>query len=264
MSSPMLLPRNARQAAWPTPSPTYVARAWELSDGGWRVIYHLSAPPGNSVNDFIDPTSLSLHYCTIDAAIAILNTLGPAWHPHGKNRPQNAFRLIPVRKEVDKCFPPAIFNQLASTIVKTQLPHLIHYLIAHVWLALHSSTLHTHGSHCTLHIVHAWLALHIAHCTLHCTCIARTAHCTLHFAHAWFTLHIALCARMAHIDYCTLHTHDSHCTLDIAHAWLALHTHCTLDIAQGTLHCTRMACIAHAWLTLHIAHAWLSMHMAHC
>ena len=26
-------------------------------DGGWRVIYHLSAPPGNSINDFIDPAS---------------------------------------------------------------------------------------------------------------------------------------------------------------------------------------------------------------
>ena len=35
-SSPMLLPRNAKQAAWPVPtlthpSPTYVAQAWELS-----------------------------------------------------------------------------------------------------------------------------------------------------------------------------------------------------------------------------------------
>ena len=44
-------------------------------DGDWRVIYHLSAPPGSSINDFIDPNAFSLHYCTIDAAIAILNTL---------------------------------------------------------------------------------------------------------------------------------------------------------------------------------------------
>ena len=121
-------------------------------DGGWRVIYHLSAPPGNSINDFIDPASFSLHYCTIDAAIAILNTLGPG-ALMGKIDLKNAFRLIPVRKEdwhllgvhwqdqwyVDKCLPfglrssPALFNQLASTIVwilknNYHIMHLIHYL----------------------------------------------------------------------------------------------------------------------------------------
>ena len=26
-------------------------------DGGWRIIYHLSAPPGISINDFIAPNS---------------------------------------------------------------------------------------------------------------------------------------------------------------------------------------------------------------
>ena len=45
-------------------------------DGGWRVIYHLSAPTGRSINDFINPARFSLHYCTTDAAIAIINTLG--------------------------------------------------------------------------------------------------------------------------------------------------------------------------------------------
>ena len=45
-------------------------------DGGWRVIYHLSAPPGMSINDFIDPACFSLHYCSIDAAIKMVNTLG--------------------------------------------------------------------------------------------------------------------------------------------------------------------------------------------
>ena len=114
-------------------------------DGCWRVIYHLSAPPGNSINDFIDP---ALHYCTIDAAIAILNTVGPG-ALMGKIDLKNAFRLIPVRKEdwhllgvhwqdqwyVDKCLPfglrssPALFNQLASTIVWNYYNvHLIHYL----------------------------------------------------------------------------------------------------------------------------------------
>ena len=40
------------------------------------MIYHLSAPPGMSINDFIDPACFSLHYCSIDAAIKMVNTLG--------------------------------------------------------------------------------------------------------------------------------------------------------------------------------------------
>ena len=31
-------------------------------DGGWRVIYHLSAPAGHSINDYIDPLTYSLSY----------------------------------------------------------------------------------------------------------------------------------------------------------------------------------------------------------
>ena len=34
-------------------------------DGGWRVIYHLSAPHGSSINDYIDPDQFSLHYCRL-------------------------------------------------------------------------------------------------------------------------------------------------------------------------------------------------------
>ena len=34
-------------------------------DGGWRTIYHLSAPTGNSINDFIDPDAYTLNYCTV-------------------------------------------------------------------------------------------------------------------------------------------------------------------------------------------------------
>ena len=47
-------------------------------DGGWRLIYHLSAPSGSSINDYINPEYCSLKYCTIDNAITILNELGPA------------------------------------------------------------------------------------------------------------------------------------------------------------------------------------------
>ena len=121
-------------------------------DGGWRVIYHLSAPPGLSINDFIDPTLYSLHYCTIDTAFQIINTLGPR-ALMGKMDLKNAFRQLPVRREdwhllgihwqghwyVDKCLPfglrssPALFNQLASAIEwilqhNYGVQHIIHYL----------------------------------------------------------------------------------------------------------------------------------------
>ena len=46
-------------------------------DGGWRIIYHLSAPFAQSINDFIDSQLYSLSYCTIDDAYKILNELGP-------------------------------------------------------------------------------------------------------------------------------------------------------------------------------------------
>ena len=45
-------------------------------DGGWRIIYHLSAPPGLSINNFIDSDSYSLSYCSVDDAYTIINELG--------------------------------------------------------------------------------------------------------------------------------------------------------------------------------------------
>jgi len=42
-------------------------------DRKWRIIYHLSAPFAQSINSFIDPSSYSLSYCTIDDAYQILN-----------------------------------------------------------------------------------------------------------------------------------------------------------------------------------------------
>ena len=44
-------------------------------DGGWRIIYYLSAPPGRSINDFIDPDAYTLSYCSVDDAYAIINSL---------------------------------------------------------------------------------------------------------------------------------------------------------------------------------------------
>ena len=45
-------------------------------DGAWRVITHLSAPDGLSVNDHIDPEAVTLRYATIDDSIRIANQLG--------------------------------------------------------------------------------------------------------------------------------------------------------------------------------------------
>ena len=45
-------------------------------DGGWRLINHLSAPNGLSINDFIDSHDYSLLYTSVDDAIRICQTLG--------------------------------------------------------------------------------------------------------------------------------------------------------------------------------------------
>ena len=42
-------------------------------DGGWRIIYYLSAPLYISINYFIDPDDYSLPYCTIDDAHDFIN-----------------------------------------------------------------------------------------------------------------------------------------------------------------------------------------------
>ena len=104
-------------------------------DGGWRTIYHLSSPPGRSINDFIDPQTYTLSYCSVDDAFAIVNLLGPGTLL-SKIDLKNAFRLIPVHQAdwnllgifwqgkdyIDTCLPfglrsaPCIFNRLATAI----------------------------------------------------------------------------------------------------------------------------------------------------
>ena len=66
-------------------------------DGGWRTIYHLSAPLGKSINDFINPDTYTLTYCSVDDAFAIVNLLGPGTLL-SKIDLKNAFRLVPVRQ----------------------------------------------------------------------------------------------------------------------------------------------------------------------
>ena len=121
-------------------------------DGGWRTIYHLSAPHGNSINDYIKPDDHTLSYCSVDDAYAILNLLGTG-ALMSKIDLKNAFCLIPVHLNdwnllgicwrnkfyIDTCLPfglrsaPFIFNQLSVAIHwilqhKYSVSHLLHYL----------------------------------------------------------------------------------------------------------------------------------------
>ena len=47
-----------------------------MKEGKWRVINHLSAPFGGSVNDIINPKEFSLRYTSVDDAINICSRLG--------------------------------------------------------------------------------------------------------------------------------------------------------------------------------------------
>ena len=87
-------------------------------DGSWRLINHLSAPVGSSINDFIDPNEFSLQYSSIDEAIKICYELGKG-ALLAKVDLKNVFRLCAVRREdwellgihwrnvfyVEKCLP---------------------------------------------------------------------------------------------------------------------------------------------------------------
>jgi hypothetical protein len=43
---------------------------------GWRLITHLSYPPSNSVNDFIDSKFTSVQYSSFDNAVSIVKKIG--------------------------------------------------------------------------------------------------------------------------------------------------------------------------------------------
>ena len=121
-------------------------------NSGWCTIYHLSAPHGNSINNYINPDDYTLSYCSVDDAYAILNLLGTG-ALMSKIDLKNAFRLIPVHPNdwnllgicwrnkfyIDTCLPfglcsaPFIFNQLSVAIHwilqhKYSVSHLLHYL----------------------------------------------------------------------------------------------------------------------------------------
>ena len=97
-------------------------------EGKWRVINHLSAPFGGSVNDIINPKEFSLRYTSVDDAINICSRLGRG-ALLAKIDLENAFRQCPVRESdyrllgmhwrgkfyYDKCLPFGLYY-----------PHLIY------------------------------------------------------------------------------------------------------------------------------------------
>ena len=101
--------------------------------GALRLIMHLSAPEGSSINDGIDSEQFSLHYVTVDDAVRLIHKHGPG-ATLSKVDMKHAFRICPVSPEdwpllgifwegkyyVDKVLPfglrssPFLFNRLAD------------------------------------------------------------------------------------------------------------------------------------------------------
>ena len=131
-------------------------------NGKWRMIYHLSAPAGSSVNDHIPKDAYSLHYSSVDDATQILSHLGRGAFL-AKVDLQSAFRQIPVHSDdwnllgirwrqqyyVDTCLPfglrsaPYLFNQFAEALHwvlqnNYHLNWLIHYLDDYLIMATSS------------------------------------------------------------------------------------------------------------------------------
>ena len=64
----------------------------------WRTNYHLSYPPGDSVNDYIPKDPYSLQYIRVDDAISILKSLGPRAYM-AKTDLKSAFCILPIHPD---------------------------------------------------------------------------------------------------------------------------------------------------------------------
>lgn len=127
-------------------------RSFTKKQGGFRLITNLSAPRGNSINEFIDPEICSVNYSSFDQAVNMVQNLGPNAQL-GKMDISNAFRLLPIRPEdfsllgfkfldkyyVDKCLPMgcaiscALFEKFSTFLHwsvehHTNLNSIVHYL----------------------------------------------------------------------------------------------------------------------------------------
>ena len=66
--------------------------------GEFRLIHHLSFPPGLSVNDGISSDHTSVNYATIDEAIQLIKSASPGCFL-AKTDIKNAFRIIPIHPD---------------------------------------------------------------------------------------------------------------------------------------------------------------------
>ena len=103
--------------------------------GKWRMIFHLSAPLGKSINDHTPKEDVSLHYASMDDVIH-MSALGKGVLM-AKVDLKSAFRMVPDRRQdwellgmkwrvayyVDTCLPfelrsaaPYLFNQFAEAL----------------------------------------------------------------------------------------------------------------------------------------------------
>ena len=97
--------------------------------GKWRSILHLSYPPGESVNDFIDKDTYSLQYVTIERVIHHIRRLGPGCFL-SKVDIEAAFRIAPVIILI------CVFPWVASLahIILIQLVRLLNlYVVLTTW-----------------------------------------------------------------------------------------------------------------------------------
>lgn len=135
--------------------------------GGHRLIVHLSAPQGSSINDGISSDEYSLQYVTVDDFVRQVVRLGKGALMF-KVDIQHAFRLIPVHPDdwpilgmvwqgkyyLDKVLPfglrssPALFNKLADALCwilqnNYSLAYLKHYLDDYMGVAPPSRSIST-------------------------------------------------------------------------------------------------------------------------
>ena len=64
----------------------------------FRLIHHLSYPPGSSVNDFIPEDYSSVHYASINDAISVIKRKGAGCFM-AKTDVKSAFRIIPIHPD---------------------------------------------------------------------------------------------------------------------------------------------------------------------
>ncbi len=110
-------------------------------NGKWRVIMHLSAPTGSSINDYISREQFSLQYASVDDATRLVLCHGPG-ALMAKVDLKSAFRMVPVCKQdwellgmqwkgayyVDACLP---FGLRSAPFLFNQFAHALHWILAH-------------------------------------------------------------------------------------------------------------------------------------